>query len=151
MSTEVHGLGLPIPQTWVADHICRFVLPTEPVQLLPGAPRARATNSSVRPNLVVGKYRGVGDGTPQALLDHVNRTRLARDKRFKVLSRAERTLAGAKALVQDSMSQPGAEAPLFQREAVVVDEAGALVMLVLTVSRKEDLDRQGGLLVGDER
>lgn len=142
MSTEVHGLTLAIPKAWAPDHIYRFLLPAQPQQSMLLAQSAES--KEVRPNLVVGQHRSTS--SPEALLDEINQARLLRDKHFKVLGRFLRGIGGTPAVVQDSMSQPLRAAPLFQREAVLPGKGGTLLMMVLTVNRREDLELQSASL-----
>jgi hypothetical protein len=93
----------------------------------------------LKPNLVIGRYTRVGDGSPRALLDQINRARLARDPRFKVLGSSTRRLGGAAAVVQDSRSATPTGVPLYQREIVRADADG-LVVLVLTSTKEADLE-----------
>lgn len=110
---------------------------------MPEAPAGPVLGAKVaaplRPNLVIGRYTAVGDGSPRALLDQINRARLARDPRFKVLGSSTRRLSGESAVVQDSRSATPAGAPLYQREIVRAD-AGGLVVLVLTSTKEADLE-----------
>lgn len=133
---RLHGLDLPIPDGWTADHLYRFKLPVTAAPRLFGPQRSAPEPEA---SLVIGAYPRGNFVTPEALLAELNRVRQARDPRFVVLAVRRGRIDGQAAVVQDSTSGTPSGGLIYQRE-VVVPRPESLTMLVVTVPRLQGLE-----------